>query len=198
MKQLLDLKREINFGNIDELQRWLHRQGINTMRWGQHHALTVQHLWAEILRGETIILTNPPLRVVQVAQIIVRRGDQILIEAEQELKRGGRRRRQRPPAEKMKPGETVSEASLRCLHEELGVSPDQVKLFHDTYERQFHDGTAQSYPGLPTRWLLHRIEAEVTGLPTGSFCTAECTSNGHDPIERHFWEWQPETMLEKA
>ena len=193
---LQDRQRRKQFENIDHLQRWLLHQGINTLRWGQATALTVQHLWAELLRGESIMLEQPPLRVVHVAQVIVKQDDLVLIEAEQEFKRGGRRQRQRPPAEKMKPGESVFTASLRCLEEELGILARDVTLLPETYLHHEQEGLGSSYPGLPTRWLFHRVEAQVNGLPAIPFSTQESVLNRADPVERHFWEWHPVTSLD--
>jgi hypothetical protein len=178
-----------------ELQRRLVDMGIDITRWGSDAHKSLHDLWQEVVQGESRIHEDAPYRSLHVTQVIIRRGDRVLIEAEQAFKRGGRRCRKRPPAEKMRPGETVISASLRCLREELGIDVSQVTLRPESYRRTIVDGEPQSYPGLRTRWHLHRIEAQVDGLPACDFVTEEAADNIHDPIGRHFWEWQPLRMI---
>ena len=174
-----------------DLQHWLQEKEIDVTRWGLDAHKSLHDLWQEVVHGESRMHERTPHRSLHVTQVIVRRGDHILIEAEQEFKRGGRRRRERPPAEKMRPGETVAVASVRCLREELGVDVSRVTLRPESYWRSMFEGNPQSYPGLRTRWHFHRIEALVEGLPGVDFVTEEAADNVDDPIGRHFWEWRP-------
>lgn len=182
------------FDTIQELQQWLEARDVPLSQWGVRDRKTIYDLWTELNRGETVLADDPPHRRLHVAQVIIRRGDDILIEVEQEFQRGGRRRRERPPAEKMRPGESVVEAAVRCLEEELGVTADDVNVLVETYRQVSHEGSSQSYPGLRSRWHFHRIEAEVAGLPSTNFVTEESDSNPTDPIRRHFWAWRPEAL----
>lgn len=175
------------FASAGDLRRWLAGQGVDLAIWGQGDHKSVDHLWEEITQGETQIQENPPLRLVDVVQVVVRRGGRALVEREQELASGRRRERNRPPSEKMQPGESYLEAALRCLREELGVRRVDVDLLHDTYRREQTEGPSPSYPGLRTRYTFHVVEARVDGLPDGDFSTPESTG---DPVETHHWTWK--------
>lgn len=178
------------FVSAGDLRRWLAAQGVDLAVWGQGDHKSVHHLWEEIVQGETQIQEEPPLRLVDVVQVVVRRGGQALFEIEQELAGGRRRERNRPPSEKMRPGESYLEAALRCLREELGVKRTEVDLLHDTYRRERTEGPSPSYPGLHTRYTFHVVEARVAGLPDGDFSTREKAAARGDPVEAHHWSWK--------
>ena len=181
--------------DVQTLESWLVQQGIDTTIWGMGAAKTVHDLWLEIESGETILQNDPPLRQVRVTQMIIRRGSKVLIEEAQAFKRGGLRQRNRPPSEKMRPGEDYRQAARRCLREELGVPPERITLLDETYEQTVYQDVTTSYPGLQTRWQFHRVEAVVSGLPADAFVTDEDATNINDPIMRHFWVWLPDNVL---
>lgn len=123
----------------------------------------------------------------------------MLIESHQLLSDGTVRYRERPLSEKMKPGESVEEAATRAVSEELG--PRIVKILPGTYVVKEEERASVSYPGLPARYVLHSVEAEVDGLSEedGEFSTDEF-SEGCDYddlqtagktvfVKKHFWKW---------
>ncbi|XP_074565733.1 uncharacterized protein LOC141822198 [Curcuma longa] len=168
------------------------------------------NLWIEVNRGETSILLLPDseadsigendgaltaLRVVNVAIVRIRnpRGE-VLVESHQILSDGTVRRRYRPLSEKMMPGEAVEEAAVRAVREELGK--DAVRIVPGSYELRVEDRASTSYPGLPARYILHIVDADVDGLPeAGEFSTEE-NGEGVEAAEekavfvrKHFWKW---------
>jgi hypothetical protein len=174
-----------------DLQRWLAQKGIDVRKWGQDGAKRVVDLWQELTGGDARLQDDPPRRHVEVVQVIIRRGHLILVEAAQELSDGQRRTRQRPPSEKMKAGETYVAAALRCLQEELGVAPQQVELKLETYRCDQTTADSPSYPGLPTLYTVHTLEAVVLGLPQEAFWRENVAyDGGGDPVKRHLWDWQ--------
>lgn len=176
--------------NLDDLKRWLTSQGIDISYWGEKSAKSVEDLWIELADGETYLQNNPPLRAISVAQVIIRRGDEVLIEAEQEFKDKRRRCRDIPPSEKIKQGENYLDAIFRCLREELHIDLDHVEILPSTYHQEFSVRTSPSYPGLRTQYNFHIIEARVGELPGTDFWTTETANNGQDPIKRHHWVWR--------
>ena len=177
------------FESPAQLRHWLEARGIDLSSWGRGGHKRVEHLWREVMRGESVLQEAPPLRLVEVVQVIVRRGDRILVEAEQELAGGQRRLRNRPPAEKMHAGERPLAAALRCLVEELELQPEDVTLLPDSYRKVVTERDGRSYPGLLTRYTLHILEAEAPLLPDVSFSTAEKAEGPGEPVRRHFWVW---------
>ena len=178
------------FQSEDQLQNWLNQVNIDTSLWGEGNAKTVSHLWDEIVCGEAAVQDSPPLRLVDVTQIIIRRGKQILMETKQELENGQVRFRNQPPSEKMKAGENYTDAALRCFHEELGVEETAVTFLHNTYTQMESETDSLSYPGLKTRYTFHIIEAIVAGLPDEDFWQENTAYGTGDPVKRHHWTWR--------
>lgn len=180
----------LEFQSTAELEQWLHAQDVDTALWGQGAAKRSEDLLAEIRKGESIMRPEPPLRTVVAVRVVVRRGDYVLIEASQGMQGGRRRARERPPSEKMYPGEHYADAAIRCLREELDVAPEQIDLKPESYRRKVWSGNPASYPGLHTRYTFHIVDAEVHGLPGHDFSTQELARGSGEPVDRHFWEWR--------
>lgn len=176
--------------SLRQLKHWLVSKGIDTSYWGQGSTKTLESLWNEIVGAETGLQDDPPLRIIDVVQVIIRHGDEMLIEAEQEFADKRRRRRSHPPSEKMKRGECHLEAAARCLQEELGLELEDFEILPDTYHQRQDELESPSYPGLHTCYVFHVVEAKVKGLPTTDFWTNESAQNPNDPIKRHYWTWQ--------
>lgn len=180
-----------SIGSAEDLGLWLAERGIDTRSWRPPGNKRVVDLWTEIETGDTRLQKNPPLRLVNVVQIIIRRGDRILVEAEQELEDGSRRVRNHPPSEKMKAGESVEVAAMRCLKEELRVESRRVSLDTATTRQAKEMTDSPSYPGLPTQYTFYRIDAKVEGLPDVAFWRENIAfADGSDPIKRHRWAWR--------
>ncbi|MCA9917455.1 MAG: NUDIX domain-containing protein [Anaerolineales bacterium] len=165
--------------------------GIPYDSWGKNSSKSLHNLWQELEAGEVQLKEPPPLRVVEVVQIIIPRGDQILVEAEQEFVNGQRRFRNQPPSEKVKPEETIEEAAYRCLLEELGILPADIILNLASHQEHQTRTNSISYPGLPSQYNFHVLEAAVSGLPEGAFWRDNQTGDSVDPVRRHRWVWQP-------
>lgn len=178
------------FQSPDELDDWLATAGIDTDTWGQGSAKSTADLWREYVAGESTFQDDPPGRLVEVVQLVIRHNGAALVELAQEFADGRTRVRRRPPSEKMKRGETAREAAVRCLQEELGLGTADVRL----------DAAAQvteswqespSYPGLPTRYVFHTFSGETNALPDSDFYRVNDVPD--DPIRRHLWGWRRET-----
>ncbi|MBK8903602.1 MAG: NUDIX domain-containing protein [Anaerolineaceae bacterium] len=179
------------FTDIYALEKWLSSNGIDVKAWGSDNSKSLDNLWQELQAGEVQLKQNPPLRLVEVVQIIIRRRETVLVEAEQEFFNGQRRYRNQPPSEKIKPGETVQVAASRCLQEELGLSLDAFTLRLETHREYQTNTNSISYPGLPSQYNFHIIEAAVSGLPTEDFWRENESDGIIDPVKRHRWEWRP-------
>jgi ADP-ribose pyrophosphatase YjhB (NUDIX family) len=180
----------MHFTSLQELHAWLEANGIDTTIWGQLEGTkTVLHLWDEIVAGETVLQDEPPLRIVNAVEIIIRQGNLILVEVAQEMVGGGTRPRHYPPSEKIKRGETYQQAAIRGLFEELNIPATAITLQTETYQQRQRQIPSISYPGLNTLYQLHSLEAHVNGLPSDNFTTNEAAGNSHDPVTRHHWAW---------
>lgn len=174
----------------EQLTAVLLANGVDLAQWGVGAAKRVDDLWQELCDGEMELHGPPLLRVVGgVVQVVVRRGDAILIEAAQVLRDGRVRRRNRPPADKLRPGERYQAAALRCLAEELGIAAAAITLIEESYRYTQTTDDSPSYPGLLSRYTFHTIEAQVASLPPNDFWTDE--TSAHDLVARHHWVWQP-------
>jgi ADP-ribose pyrophosphatase YjhB (NUDIX family) len=181
---------QVKIKTMDQLKTWLAARDIDASQWGRGAAKTIEGLWEEIANGEISIHDDPPLRVVPVACVIIRKGDDILIELEQEFGDKRVRRRNQPPSEKMKEDEHYTDAAVRCLQEELGLRPSHFEIIPSTYHQVEKEQDSPSYPGLHTRYTFHIVEAKVKGLPDRDFWTDESAENENDMVRRHHWVWR--------
>jgi hypothetical protein len=180
----------LTFTDPTQLETWLRGHGIDTRLWGRGAAKSVGDLWTEITQGESQLVDEPPLRRVQVVELHIRRDGLLLVEAAQELASGEVRRRNQPPAEKLKPGEAPGDAARRCLNEELGVArEEQIQFAAAPVETRQVTKLSPSFPGLVTAFTIHRVMVAVSGLPAGEFSTANAAYQNGDPVVRHFWRW---------
>ncbi|KAL3838015.1 hypothetical protein ACJIZ3_022606 [Penstemon smallii] len=186
--------------------------------WGKPGTKNVHNLWLEIAQGETLLAdSNPPVRTVEVVVVrIIRNDGKVLVESHQELSDGAVRHRGRPLSEKMKPGESVEVAVNRAVKEELGSiikieslensdGNDEsringiVRILAGSYVKKVEERHSASYPGLPACYVLHKVDAEVEGLPENEFCTEEVDEYGDlegrgvadcaVSCKKHYWKW---------
>lgn len=183
------------FPTIHVLETWLQKNGIQYDAWGKENNKSLHNLWQELEAGEVKLNESPPLRVVEVVQIIIGQDGKILVEAEQEFVTGQRRFRNQPPSEKVKPGESVQEAAHRCLKEELGIEREAISLDLASHRQLQTNTNSISYPGLPSQYNFHLIEAAVSGLPAGEFWRENETEGTVDPVKRHRWAWRPKEAI---
>ncbi|XP_077248372.1 RING-H2 zinc finger protein isoform X2 [Tasmannia lanceolata] len=198
----------IRFSSPQSLSDWLKPRlpSESFSSWGlKSGTKNVHNLYLELSQGETSLAdSTPPIRTVHVATIRIRTLDnsKTLIESHQELSNGSVRPRLRPLSEKMKPGETVDEAVLRAVREELGsLIPDSissVRIVPGSYRTKVEERVSVSYPGLPACYVLHSVDAWVHGLPDGEFWTeeeeyGECSDARVAEkavfVKKHFWKW---------
>ena len=155
---------------------------------------TLLNLFLELSHGDCAlhVPAGPPPRVVRIRN---RRGAR-LVEARQLLSDGTvRRRGPRPLSEKMRPGESPEAAAARAVREELGEGA-RVRI-GAAREARMEERESASYPGLPARYVLHAVDAElVGGVPEdGAFETEETGEDDGDAgagaitVKRHYWEW---------
>lgn len=161
---------------------------------------TLLNLFLELSHGDCALHlpAAPPPRVVRdvhVATVRIRnRCGARLVETRQLLSDGRiRSRGPRPLSEKMRPGESPEAAAARAVDEELGESA-RVRIL-GAVEARVEERESASYPGLPARYVLHAVDAEVVdGVPEdGEFETEETGEDegcgGAITVKRHYWEW---------
>lgn len=175
------------FNDIHELSALMRLNEIDLSLWGHGTAKSLDDLWREISSGEIDMQPNPFRRVLKgVVSVIIRNGDKVLVEHEQILADGRRRSRDILPSEKMKMGESYSDAAIRCLAEELHIARENVAILKSTYQQKHEFRQSGSYPGLLSEYIIHTVEAQVIGLPNTDFWTAE-----HNQMEgQHHWVWK--------
>ncbi|XP_031495306.1 uncharacterized protein LOC116260910 [Nymphaea colorata] len=198
-----------SFPSPQALSDWLRpRLPHDLPTWGvKPGTKNVSNLWLELSHGETVLQdTIPPRRTVNVATVNIRNlAGNVLIESHQELSDGSVRSRCRPLSEKMKAGETIREAAIRAVREELGsvlVSPDGVRVLMDSYSRKIEERDSGSYPGMPSCYILHSVDVIIKeSLPEGDFSTQEEdeyagsggeVAKGAVVVRKHFWKWVPQ------
>jgi hypothetical protein len=178
---------EFKFTEPQELRNWLLQQGLDISCWSGMGKKTFEDLWAEVLIGDCT-LTKGPIRVVKFLSIEIRRKNLVLHEIKQQLRDGTTRERNQPPAEKIRPGESVKTALLRCLRDELGLHENSCRIVLRSEEPTFFEEDSRSYPGLKTHYLKFSADVFSASLPEEDFSTEEqagCDSS----VLRHWWSW---------
>lgn len=175
--------------NEEELRSFLQEQGIPLDQWGQGQAKYVASLWKELEAGESKLTAAPLRRRVETVSLIIRRGEKMLIETEQQLSDGRTRTRHIPPSEKLQRGEHFLDATYRGLEEELSIPPDQAIVKLDTYRKRTVQQLSKSYPGLVTEYHIHTVEVDVPSLPHHRFSTLEPSLSTDTVAKAHIWDW---------
>ena len=161
----------------------------------------MEELLSECRAGESALAgardeRNPDLsarraiRTVRVVTIRIRRPEyadddpRCLIEISQTFANGKTRSRMRPLSEKLAAGELWRDGVARAVREELGSTardghPLTVHVIDSTYAHAVRERESTSYPGLTSRFDLHRVDAVVRGLPPDDeFESVERTARG--------------------
>jgi len=177
-----------------DLSIWLEERGVCVEDYGVGGSKSVKSLLHEITEGESSLVTTTkgkPLRHVAIISVNIKNSKgQSLYEAKQKLPNGGVRERNILLSEKVFPGEGWVEATERGIREELGsiLPPNpSINILKDTYHMSKEQSTSQSYPGLSTLYVCHKVQASVAGLPDSNFVTEEQRPDG---VLRSYWEWR--------
>lgn len=167
--------------------------GLDIQQYGVGNAKTIASLRDEVSKGETTLILedNVPVRSVSVVSVLLKNASgQTLVEERQVFPDGRERCRGLPLSEKMLRGEEWLEAAYRGIQEELGTvltSESQVILKEETHFTEFEQNYSKSYPGLLTKYTLHRIQGSIPDIPqSGSFTTTEEIPRG---TLTNFWTW---------
>jgi len=186
------MKKEFGyFPSVESLYQWLLTLSLDLDSWDCGQAKSVNHLYNEIKNGESTIQLRPPLRVVNVVQVLVTLNGKFLLELEQELDDKRKRKRNIPPSEKMKPGENCLDAARRCLLEELQILEQEIEILSDQCIPSYRYRKSRSYPGLSTKYCIYRVKVFVKNLSAEGFWTEEKTNYGEKEIIRRFyWGWE--------
>jgi hypothetical protein len=181
----------MEFESPRALRQWLLARQIPVQLWGRGTAKTVDALWHELRLGECALRADPVLRLTGVVVVWIQRGPLCLFELSQAWADGRIRPRNGPPSDKLRPAESWQEGALRCLWEELALSPSDITLEDEPLREILVERDSSSYPGLPSRYHSVHVRARVEGLPDGAFRTAEQDPEPSDPVRFHDWGWRP-------
>lgn len=139
---------------------------IDISGWGQGESKTIDHLFSEIVKGETKISVEGGklIREVSALSIVVRYKNLILKEDYQEFIDGRKRKRKMKAsvAEKLdSKDKDLLSAVKRAINEELGIkiSSSQIKKGDDDVKVRI----SRSYPNLLSKVKLFGFEVSLNG-----------------------------------
>ncbi len=184
--------------SLQDLESWLSKNQIDYKDWGTLQSKTIENLYEEIVKGECRLQDDPPIRVLSVVQLLIRQGDNVLVEVEQILCDDRIRVRASPPSEKMKLAEGWRQGALRCLEEELQINKDRVRILTDECNALIKERKSVSYPGLLSTYFIYPVVVETPSLPEGDFFTYEKSDPDADHlVNKHKWGWVPFESLDR-
>lgn len=152
-----------------DIQAFLSEHQIPTDDWGKGDAKTVEHLQAEVDCGDSIVVYDEaagvPIRTIKVLAVTVLcthwTGKYRLVE-DRQVFTGGRERRRKllhSLGEKVKADVEPDDAEVkRAIREELNILLLQNISWQDPFSEQ---GESDSYPGLPTKYLLYPVTVHI-------------------------------------
>ena len=147
-----------------KLEEYLKKFNIDTDLWGKGRSKTINHLFNEIIRGETELVVDGDklVREVSALSIIVRYGDKILKEDKQVFNDGRTRKRKMTAsvAEKLdKDDNDLISAVKRGIKEELGFDTEENQITHTRDITRYR--YSESYPNLFTKIVLFGFKIEL-------------------------------------
>lgn len=191
------MNSEILFKSIAELKTWLTENNVPFTSWGVGQSKSIENLFEELERGESCLSANPPVREVNVVQLIIKQAGNVLVEKEQILADNRIRYRSLPPSEKIHGGESWQDAAVRCAEEELQLDGVDVHVKTRQCIPVNKERESDSYPGLRCVYNIYMVEVVVPTLPQTDFWTNENNDVGTDTIiGKHLWGWVPENSVE--
>jgi hypothetical protein len=169
----------------DRVKTLLEKHNVDTTQYGQGKALTLAKFADEINAGQASLLENqkadlssvgdgvkqlPLVRVCDIVALRMRCGEKpnsyVMVEASHTLTDGRILITNRLPATKMKLGETVWLVARRMVDNKLNLKDADVTIrtgFEDIVDEETESA---SYPGLPTLYRKHFIDAIMN--PSGA------------------------------
>jgi hypothetical protein len=188
--------------NVEELQQKLNQYGISTDTWNKSSGnKSVEQLLKEIKSGDSILIeeNGSIYRSVRVANVIVLSEDNEyrLIEQSHLNKQREivKERGNNVLSEKMEPNETLTNAIIRGVREELGEKYSENIMFLDEERSNVKniEKSSYSYPGLKAVYSFYEKTIKIPLLtldfpPPESFVTEEKNSDGS--FKRYIvWNW---------
>jgi hypothetical protein len=154
--------------SLNKLKNFLSSEGIDISKWGEGEAKSLNHLYNEIQKGESIlmraehgeIVRNIRMAGVDIYYSTLEGHELHLIEDKQVFSDGRIRRRDYGHAvsEKLKPDEDPLVGAIRGIQEELGVWGDfDIALVDSDTISRF----SPSYPNLPTEYVRYHYRVEL-------------------------------------
>lgn len=147
------------------LKKQLEESGIDTSKWGEGDAKTIEYLKSEIDRGESVLEKNEAGDLVRRVAVVGAdiyytspEGKRYHLKEDRQIFTDGRERKRdygHAVSEKIKPGEDPEIAMVRGIREELGIGGeiDYKKTMEDEIVR-----LSSSYPGLLTNYIRYEFE----------------------------------------
>merc|ERR1719428_1453327 len=147
-----------------EFEAKLRKNGIDVAKFGKGDAKKIEDLFWEVQKSECVMGMQKGAfkRFLDVLRVELwctfADGDRrMLMEADQELQDGRKRKRTKPMSKKMSVGETWEDALHRAFGAELKVNPGVMSKHFKINQKEpsFDERESVGYPGIKTVYQFH-------------------------------------------
>ena len=177
-----------SFRGLPELVYWLSKKSIYYKMWSINSSKNLEHLWNEILAGESLLCDQFPWRRIFVVRLFILNEGRYLVEKEHGICNDKVCSRSKIPSKKNRRGEPIINAVTNCFDEEFNIRTRHVLIKNRPAYRGYVDLDSASYPGLYTRYFINDVAYKISGLPDCDFYTTD--SRTSLPKRTHYWGWE--------
>jgi len=150
---------------VEELEKYFKENNVDTSKFGQGQAKTLKDISAELIKGESSLMTDTSglIRVVDVVviKLIHSVTGSILVQTEQTFPDGQKVSLKRLPGAKRRPDENQFLTARRILKRQLKVEENHVTLHAGDVQVAEEEKDSLAYPGLRTVYRKRIITATL-------------------------------------
>lgn len=149
--------------SLEELTEFLDKHGVDTTRFGQNNAKTLQEFSTELIKGEASLMQRDGqvIRVVDIVCLLLHKGQDLLVMTWETHPDKTKHKLNLLPGAKRRPDENQFLTAQRILKRQLKLDENCVNLNATDVKILEEEKDSHSYPGMHTLYRKRIIMAEL-------------------------------------